>query len=80
MAKRKEPKVEYRIMLTQTRGGFKRTKTYNEKTLERAIETLERMEGYRAEERTPYWRDAVVKIQTREVTNWRTYHVEEDPS
>jgi len=73
-------KVEYRIVVTQMRGGQKRTKMYPEKTLERAVETLERMEGYKAEGRTPYWRSATIKIQTREVTNWRTYHhVNETP-
>jgi len=67
-------KVEYKVLVTQVRGGSKRTKPYNARDLEHAVTMYEEYMGYKAAERTPYWKHATIKIQTREVTNWRTYH------
>lgn len=71
---KRPPKTEYKVVVTQLRGGNKRTKAYKARDLDHATEMYERMETYRIEEHTPYWKTSTVKIQTREVTNWRTYH------
>ena len=67
-------KVEYKVVITQQRGDRRHSKTYTAKNLEKAVEMYEEFLGYIETKRLPYWARSTVKIQTREVTNWRTYH------